>query len=296
MVNWRAMESILQEVEIPRIFIDWIMDSVTTVSYKFNVNLTDFMQAKRGIRHGDPLPPLLFVIIMEYMHRTMQKMQLDTNFKHHANCKKLKLTNLIFADDVLLFCRGDPTSVEKMQNAFKAFTDSTGLVANPTKSTMFCGGVDTQMQQRLHTISGFKEGVFPVKYLGVPLTHKRLNIQHYLPLIDKIVARIHHWTSKLLTYAGRVQLVKSIIVAIAQYWMSCFPLLKFVLKKIDSICRSFIWTGDEHSRKSSVSWDIMCRPYAQGGLQVINLQVWNKVLMLKCLWNLCRLAENLWVQ
>src|SRR3954465_1386256 len=102
MVNWRAMEAILQEIGLPRKFIDWVMASVTIVSYKFNVNgnLTDFMQVRRGIRQGDPLSPLLFVIIMEYMNIIMQKMQSDPGFKHHAKCKKLKLTNLIFANDV----------------------------------------------------------------------------------------------------------------------------------------------------------------------------------------------------
>lgn len=111
---------------------------------------------------------MFFVIIMEYMHRTMHKMQMNPIFKHHVKCAKINLTNLIFADDVLLFCRGDPGSVENMQAAFKAFTDSAGLIANPTKCTMFCGGMDPPMQKTLHDITGFKRGDFPVKYLEVP--------------------------------------------------------------------------------------------------------------------------------
>ncbi|XP_058734147.1 uncharacterized protein LOC131605864 [Vicia villosa] len=279
MVNWRAMECILKEIGIAKKFIDWILASMTTISYK-------------GIQF---LPSCLF-LLWSICIGLCKKMQNDPNFNHHPKCAKLNLTNLIFADDVLLFCRGDPTSVEMMQQAFSKFIKSTGLIANPSKSTMFCGGIDNIMQRRLHKITGFKEGVFPVKYLRVPLTCKRLTIQHYLPLIDKILARIHHWTAKLLTYAGRIQLVKSIISGIAQYRMSCFPFPKIVLAKIDRICRSFIWTGTENSRKSPVEWSTICKPYAQGGLQILNLQVWNHVLMLKCLWNICRMAKNLWVK
>lgn len=109
MVNWKALRSILMEIGILRQFIGWIMASVSTVTYKFNVNgeYTNFLQEKRGIRQRDPISPLLFVIIMEYMNRLMYKMQTNPNFNHHAKCEKLNLTNLIFVDDLLLFFRGD---------------------------------------------------------------------------------------------------------------------------------------------------------------------------------------------
>ncbi|CAI8596892.1 unnamed protein product [Vicia faba] len=72
--------------------------------------------------------------------------------------------------------------------------------------------------------------------------------------------------------------------AITQFWLQCLPLPKFVLKKIDALCKSFIWNGThEISRKSPVAWKKFCSPMNQGGLNVINLAVWNKVTMLKCL-------------
>lgn len=67
------------------------------------------------------------------MNRLMYKMQLNLNFNHHAKCEKMSLTNLIFADDVLLFCRGDVVSVHMMQEAFNTFTSSIGLIANLSK-------------------------------------------------------------------------------------------------------------------------------------------------------------------
>jgi hypothetical protein len=76
MVDWSALKDILQEVSIHNTFISWIMTTVTTVSYRFNINgkYTDRMEAQRGIRQGDPLSPLLFVITMEYLNRLLLKM------------------------------------------------------------------------------------------------------------------------------------------------------------------------------------------------------------------------------
>ncbi|CAK8541096.1 unnamed protein product [Lathyrus sativus] len=234
---------------------------------------------------------------MEYMNRLLVKMQKDPNFNYHTKCEKLQITNLTFADDVLLFCRGDEISLQTMLNTFKKFSNSTGLILNPNKCKIYFGGLDSERRKTLKDLSGFHEGSLPFKYLGVPLSSRKLNINHFMPLVDKIVARIHHWSSRLLSYAGRIQFVKSVTAAMVQYWMQCLPLPKVVIRKIDSICRSFIWTGKNTiSRKCPVAWNRTCCPTAQGGLNLLNLQVWNNVLLLKCLWNLCNKTDNLWVK
>ncbi|KAL5194445.1 putative ribonuclease H protein [Glycine soja] len=200
-------------------------------------------------------------------------------------------------DDVLLHCRGDEKSIEMILKAFSFFSKSTGLQINPAKCKVFCGGLNYDSIQVVKNFTGFEEGTLPVRYLGVPLSCKKLNVHHYLPLVEKIVGRIRHWSSKLLSIAGRIQLVRSIITAIAQYWMSVFPMPKKIIQKIDSICRLFIWSGNaEVKRKSPVAWKQVCKPTRCGGLNLINLELWNLIVMLKCLWNICSKDDNLWVK
>lgn len=71
---------------IAKQFIQRVMVGVTIVSYRFNINgiYLDIVQAKRGIRKDDPVSPLLFIIVMEYLHRAMMKMQRNPNFNHHS--------------------------------------------------------------------------------------------------------------------------------------------------------------------------------------------------------------------
>lgn len=176
------------------------------------------------------------------LDKTNGKNAMDPNFNHHAKCEKIKLTNLTFADNILLFCRGDVIFVQMMLQTMDKFSSSTWMVMNPHKCKIYMGGMSVEDTVVLKQAFGFQDGEFPFRYLGVPLTTKKLNINHYLPLINKIVARVHHWSAKMLSYAGRVQLVKSISHAMAQFWMQCFPIPKMVIKKIDSICHSFIWT------------------------------------------------------
>jgi hypothetical protein len=133
----------------------------------------------------------------------------------------------------------------------------------------------------------------PFKYLGVPLSSRKLTVHQCRPLIDKIVAKIRHWTAKLLSYAGRLQLIRSVLFAVTTYWMQVFPLPKQVIKQIEAICRSFLWSGkDEISRKVPVAWEKICEPKISGGLNVISLIEWNQATIGKLLWNLQSKADK----
>ncbi|KAH1222734.1 putative ribonuclease H protein [Glycine max] len=123
-------------------------------------------------------------------------------------------------------------------------------------------------------------------YLGVPLASKKLTVSQCQPLIEKMLARLKHWSTRLLSYVGRVQLLKSVIFSIANYWMQIFPSPKKVISHINSICSSFMWTGKESlTRKAPVAWDHICNPLSAGGLNMISLLEWNKATIGKLLWN-----------
>lgn len=72
---------------------------------------------------------------------------------------------------------------------------------------------------------------------------------------------------------------------------------KTVIQKINAICRSFLWTGGTTiSRKFPISWKQVCTPKNQGGLNLINLEIWNAVTMMKLLWNVCSKKDSLWIK
>ncbi|WMV07687.1 hypothetical protein MTR67_001072 [Solanum verrucosum] len=80
--------------------------------------------------------------------------------------------------------------------------------------------MDTQVEilQKL----GFSQGLLPFKYLGVPLSTKRVSILQYQPLIDKIMHRVQSWTFRFLSYARRAQLIKSVLFSIQVFWSQVF--------------------------------------------------------------------------
>ncbi|XP_058760338.1 uncharacterized protein LOC131633658 [Vicia villosa] len=100
----------------------------------------------------------------------------------------------------------------------------------------------------------------------------------------------------MLSYAGRFLLVKSVLFSIANYWLQIFPLPKKVLHHVESLCRSFLWTGkDTVSSKAPISWDHLCDPIAAGGLNLIDLGVCNRASLGKMLWNLHTKKDRMWI-
>lgn len=91
------------------------------------------------------------------------------------------------------------------------------LEANMAKSHVFFGGVSELLLQEILVILGFQVGLLPVKYLGMPLTSRKILVKLYQPFIDKILFRIHSWEAKLLTFAERRVLIDAVLMSLQSY-------------------------------------------------------------------------------
>lgn len=145
---------------------------------------------------------------------------LNGKFGFHPTCKKIQLTHLSFADDLLIFSDASPKSLEGIKVVLSLFSNFSGLKVNYTKSEFFCN--NTSVQQQLAAILGIKVGKLPVRYLGVLLISGRLTAADCRVLTDKIVARTKSWTTRFLSFAGRLQLILSVLASMTNHWCNVF--------------------------------------------------------------------------
>lgn len=172
---------------------------LTSVSFAVCVNGEQHghFMGKRGIRQGDPLSPYLFTLVMEVFNLMLKRrIRLESGFKYHNRCKKLALTHLSFADDLLLFCNGDVKSVSIVTAALEEFSGVFGLKPNMGKSTSYLGNINGPERDEILKILPFRVGELPVKYLGVPLLATRLYRKDCIVLIDKVRKRVMDWKNK----------------------------------------------------------------------------------------------------
>ncbi|GFZ12866.1 hypothetical protein Acr_23g0012510 [Actinidia rufa] len=266
-VNWNFLEDVLSGLGFPALFIQWIMQCVSTTSYSISINgsLHGFFKGKQGLRQGDPISPFLFVLCLEYLSRNLGKLKSIPDFNFHPKCSALIFSHLAFADDLILFTRGDVTSVNLIMDCLKKFGECSGLCISNTKSNVFMAGISRDIMEEIKTITGFSSGRFPFRYLGIPVAASRLTIEQFNPLITKISDYVSAWAGATLSYAGRSELIRSVL-------------------------QGYLF------KKPLVAWREICRPKPEGGLGFIDLHASNLALLSKSLWKIQSKKDSLWVK
>ncbi|KAL2225027.1 UNVERIFIED_CONTAM: hypothetical protein Sindi_3055600, partial [Sesamum indicum] len=183
--------------------------------------------------------------------------------------------------DLLLLCKADLDSIRVFKEGLDWFAELSGLRLNVQKSHLIISRSAQNLKDQMLDILGFQEGHLPMRYLGLPLISSRLTISDCQPLISKIDARINGWEGISLSYAGRVQIIKSVLSALSLYWASAFILPKKVISEIEKRLRTFLWKGTTSSGYAKVAWKDVCRPMDEGGLGFKDISTLNRALMSK---------------
>lgn len=80
-----------------------------------------------------------------------------------------------------------------------------------SKSSVYFGGFPQPIRDRIVSKLEFVYVELPFKYLGIPLSTKKLSLIQWKPLIDRIITRVTSGTTKKLSYVVRAQLVQTVL-------------------------------------------------------------------------------------
>ncbi|XP_056695123.1 uncharacterized protein [Spinacia oleracea] len=209
---------------------------------------------------------------MKYLSRSLMQLENDPYFNFHPRCERLSITHMLFVDDLLMFSRTDPISTAMLFQKFRLFSRASGFEANLDKSNVYICGTLATTQGKIMSTLNIPAGEFPFRYLGVPLSTKKLSYIRCKPLIDKVLAIAKSRTVRHLSYAGRLQLVKTILL-------------------------SYRPSGDTAaSKKALISWADMGLPRSTGGWNIKNMELCNKPAVCKLLWAITHKIDKLWVR
>ena len=83
--------------------------------------------SSRVLRQGCPLSPLLFLLAIKYLSQMVSEAKLKVNFTGIKISSSLKITHLIFVDDVIIFGVGNIDEWKSLHDIFNIFFSALGM-------------------------------------------------------------------------------------------------------------------------------------------------------------------------
>ncbi|KAF7830841.1 reverse transcriptase [Senna tora] len=244
-------------------------------------------------------PPKLIALIESCISSVQQCILINrVSFKTWTplQVRKIKISHLLFADDVLLFARTDVNSVNAVKDVLDRFVQSSGLSINNSKSSIWFAPCTSDQEKMgvIHKLN-FKVDQKPGIYLGHPLGIGN-RVSDYKPIVDKLTAKMEIWNSKMLSKAGKLTLLNSVCSPMLAYYMQCTKLPATVCNSIERLQRNFFWQSGNKQSIHIINWGTICKPKDMGGLGVERIRERNLALLAKLLWRTSDESNQIWAK
>ncbi|WVZ58923.1 hypothetical protein U9M48_009141, partial [Paspalum notatum var. saurae] len=184
-VSWPFLLEVLQHLGFGRRWCNLLCLLLSTSTTQVLVNGVPGRPIlhRRGLRQGDPLSPMLFILVMDVLNSLIQVASSDNLLLPIAGQGPWPRISL-YADDPELL---DLSVVRDLLQCFGAVS---GLKTNMLKSSAIPIQCSEDDIVRTSNILSCSVGSLPCSYLGIPLTIKKPSKSGLLPLIDKVASTL----------------------------------------------------------------------------------------------------------
>lgn len=285
-MEWSFMREALEILHFPKQITELIFNCMSSSSLSINWQgrPTHSFYPFRGIRQGDPIFLLLFVVALERLSHCIQDTVMDGSWI------PLKfgrggpfVSHLLFADDILLIVEASSSTAQKIIDILDVFAGCSGQTVNKDKyCLLFSQNTPPEVSASISAQMGIATTSNLGRYVGIPITSGRKGKPEYSFLIDKIRSKLSGWKASSLSQASRISLAQSCILSIPNYVMHTSKLPTSICDDIEWMCRDFIWGSTPEVRKNHlISWETICAPKELGGLGFRSLRMVNAAYLTK---------------
>jgi mannosylglycoprotein endo-beta-mannosidase len=260
-VSWPFLISVLRQRGFGPRWIAWITLLLCTASTRVVINGSagaPFAHG-RGLRQGDPISPLLFIVVMNVVSAMFSRAEergVLSDLRHLGIRHRVSL----YADDVVVFSKPCHRELEAVFAILRCFGAGSGLMVNYSKSVAIPIRCSQDVIDEVVPTLACPIGQFPCRYLGLPLSLSKPTKTDVQPLIDKLARMLPFWKARLLTREGRLSYVQTVMTASAIYPLLALDVDPWVFQVL---CPD----GDEagHQSARSSPGTVFANPNSLGG-------------------------------
>ncbi|XP_026398379.1 uncharacterized protein LOC113294180 [Papaver somniferum] len=277
----------------------WIKGCIQKIPFYVLVNGSSCgkFTSEKGLRQGDSLSPFIFLLVSEVLNIMFSKALVAGKLGGFAaKTGGTSVGHLQFADDTLVFLDADIEQVRFLKYILLSFEYVSGISTNFNKCSLFAVGEVVHLDD-MASVLGCSCDSFPAIYLGLLLGEHTLSKSKWDKVIEICKARLSFWKRNSLSKAGKLTLIKSVLLSLPIYYFSFFLAPKSVVNKIEKKIRNFLWHSSADKKNVTwVGWSKVSKPLDRGGLGIRKLSIVNKSLLKKWWWRLGRERDSLWAK
>lgn len=190
----------------------------------------------------------------------------------------------------MFLCRTNQQSVAKLTEILQLYEQASGKKINKMKSAItFSKKAQQSLKDRVKRELDIQKEGGVGKYLGLPEHFGRKKKDLFTSMVDRIRQKAISWSTRCLSTAGKMIMLKTVLSAMPTHSMSCFKLPVSLCKRIQSILTRFFW----ERKMSWISWSKMTMAKGDGGLGFRDIQCFNDALLGKLSWRIMNNPEGL---
>ena len=180
LVSWSLLLEVLGKLGFGSRWRDILCGLLVSSSTQVLRNGTpgDFIQHRGGLRQGDPLSSMLFILVMDVLNWMVTRAS-KAGLLQHLSRRPIQHRISLYADDVALFLRPAAEDISLTLSMLQLFGDVSELRTNVHKSSVMpiqCSDANMAVIQSLLPCEIMN---FPCKYLGLPLSLRKLTKEQF---------------------------------------------------------------------------------------------------------------------
>lgn len=260
-LEWPFFCFIMKRMGMPKGFIALteLIYNAPTARLRLNGTLSDPFLLSCGTRQGCPLLPLLFILAMDPLVRHLQEFHIHRCIQFHTG----PLLTSLYADDVILYVRKPQDNLAPLIREMIRFGLYSGLRINWSKSIIFPLTKSTKRWECEFLLEWCTDST---KYLGIHIHLETSQIlqPNYGRAIHTLESQIDRWISLPLSLAGRIALIKMVILPKFLYLFNSIPipLTNSFFNTLQSLLVRLVSAGG----RPRVGWRFLTLPYNREGI------------------------------
>jgi hypothetical protein len=202
-VSWAFLLEVLNQLGFGNTWCNLVSNLLTmsTTRVLLNSEPRETIKHQRGLRQGNPLSPMLFIIVMDVLNNLFVKAS-EVGLLQPLSNRTAGQRLSLYVDDVALFIKPSEEELNDTMAILDAFRQALGLQTNLNKSCIIPIQCAEDSVEEISNTMPCIMAEFPCTYLGLPISNKKLCKADLMPWIEKIVDKLPGWKAGLTNKVG----------------------------------------------------------------------------------------------